>query len=324
MKSVCIIVPVYNVAAYIERCARSLFEQDYENIDFVFIDDCTPDDSIARLLEVMKDYPKRKDRIVIHRMEKNSGQAVVRMWGLNNTHSDYVMHVDSDDWIDSNMVSSMVASVTSSDADIVFCNYYRSYESVEYPKVIAHTIDDKDSFFRDILSGKVEHFLWNTIIRRSLIDSIDFVVPTANSQEDFLLLLQLVHYAGTIGICDNFFYHYWYRVDSITSSSDVLEGALQFKGLPNFQLILQFLEQNNLEEKYSAEIIWMKFKERSILRSFLDDGKIYRLWKSIFPELERQLLWHPDITIRQKVIYLLSLTRLEPFYRRIYKLFIHE
>ena len=81
MPKVSVIIPVYGVEKYIERCARSLFEQTLDDIEYLFIDDCTPDKSVDILKHVLEEYPQRKSQVVIHRMEKNSGQAAVRKWG---------------------------------------------------------------------------------------------------------------------------------------------------------------------------------------------------------------------------------------------------
>ena len=103
MPKVSIIIPVYGVEKYIERCARSLFEQTLDDIEYLFIDDCTPDKSVEILKRVLEEYPHRKSQVVIHRMEQNSGQAKVREWGMQNATGEYVIHCDSDDWVDIHM-----------------------------------------------------------------------------------------------------------------------------------------------------------------------------------------------------------------------------
>ncbi len=100
MPKVSVIIPVYGVENSIERCARSLFEQTLDEMEYLFIDDCTKDRSIEVLKSVLKDYPKRKSQVTIHRMDNNSGQAKVREWGILNATGEYIIHCDSDDWVD--------------------------------------------------------------------------------------------------------------------------------------------------------------------------------------------------------------------------------
>ena len=75
---VSVLVPVYKAEKYIKRCARSLFEQTYDNLEYIFCDDCSPDASIQKLEEVMKDYPARLGHVKIIRHNRNKGIAVVR------------------------------------------------------------------------------------------------------------------------------------------------------------------------------------------------------------------------------------------------------
>ena len=98
MYLVSILVPVFNVEGYIERCARSLFEQTYSNLEFVFVDDCSPDDSMKILGRIVEDYPIRKDAVRIIRHDHNRGLAASRNTALDNASGFFVCTVDSDDW----------------------------------------------------------------------------------------------------------------------------------------------------------------------------------------------------------------------------------
>ena len=95
MPKVSVIIPIYGVEKYIERCVRSLFEQTLDDIEYLFIDDCSPDGSVRIIMRILDEYPNRKEQVIIHRMEQNSGQAKVREWGMKNATGDYVIHCDS-------------------------------------------------------------------------------------------------------------------------------------------------------------------------------------------------------------------------------------
>ena len=100
MYLVSILVPVYKVEDYIERCARSLFEQTYSNLEFIFVDDCSPDDSVEILGRIMDDYPARKEAVRIIRHNHNRGSAASRNTALDNGSGEFVFAVDSDDWLE--------------------------------------------------------------------------------------------------------------------------------------------------------------------------------------------------------------------------------
>ena len=116
---VSIIVPVYNAENFIEKCAATLFEQDYDNIEYIFVNDCTPDNSIKVLNRVIENFPNRKDNIKIINKLKNEGLPQARKTGLENSNGKYIMHVDSDDWVELDMVSSLVKEAIKTDADMV-------------------------------------------------------------------------------------------------------------------------------------------------------------------------------------------------------------
>ena len=102
-----VIIPVYNVEDYIEKCARSLFEQTLDNIEYIFVDDCSMDKSIEILQQIVKDYPSREGLVKIVQTPKNSGQYFVRKFGMQFVSGKYLIHCDSDDWIDSTMYEEM-------------------------------------------------------------------------------------------------------------------------------------------------------------------------------------------------------------------------
>lgn len=127
MPKVSVVIPVYGVEKYIERCARSLFEQTLDDIEFIFVDDCTPDRSMEILAQIIKEYRLRfaeKNYVVrTERMPTNSGQAAVRRHGIQLCTGNYIIHCDSDDWVDKDLYKQMYLLAISSGTDIVISNY---------------------------------------------------------------------------------------------------------------------------------------------------------------------------------------------------------
>ena len=97
MPKVTVIIPVYGVEKYISRCARSLFEQTLDDIEYIFVDDCTKDNSIGVLQEVLEQYPQRREQTRIVKLLVNSGQAAARKYGMQLATGDYIIHCDGDD-----------------------------------------------------------------------------------------------------------------------------------------------------------------------------------------------------------------------------------
>ena len=95
-----VLVPIYGVEKYIERCATSLFEQTLQDhIEFIFVNDCTKDNSVVKLLNLLKKYPHRISQVKLLEHSRNRGLAASRQTALNHATGDYVLTVDSDDWL---------------------------------------------------------------------------------------------------------------------------------------------------------------------------------------------------------------------------------
>ena len=117
---VSVIVPIYGVEVFIRRCVESLCSQDYDNYELVFVDDGSPDSSVDILAEVLDAHPEVRAKSLIIR-QKNAGLPKARMAGLGVATGDYVIHVDSDDWVEPDYLSQLVGKAVEEGADVVYC-----------------------------------------------------------------------------------------------------------------------------------------------------------------------------------------------------------
>ena len=271
MPKVSVIIPIYGVEKYIERCARSLFEQTLDDIEYLFIDDCTPDRSIDILKFVLEDYPQRKTQVIIHRMEKNSGQAAVRKWGMMNATGKFVIHCDSDDWVDTNMYRAMYEKAVEDELDIVLCDFFRSNgEKHEIYKNGVDGLKSKDEYFRQLLTYRCPTSVWTKLVKRELYTKNDLLYPNDNMWEDFVLSIQLFYYAKKIGYLPEPFYYYYYNPSSISYSNiDKRQEQL----MRNSAIILRFLKKEGIDVKNKDAVVYFKYMSRSELVRFTKEQK---------------------------------------------------
>ena len=203
---VSIIVPVYNAENFIEKCATTLFEQDYDNIEYIFVNDCTPDNSISVLKEIIEKYPNRKKNIKIINNIKNQGSSLSRKIGLDTANGEYILFVDSDDWVELDMVSSLVKEAIKTDADIVACDFFINYSKKEIYKKENYKKIAQESMLKALLSDNIMPCVWNKIYKKSLFDYVVF--PKFQTGEDFYLNTQLFYYAKNICYLNKAFLHY--------------------------------------------------------------------------------------------------------------------
>ena len=208
MYKVSILVPIYNTEKYIEKCAVSLYEQTYQNIEYIFIDDGSKDNTLAILKKVIQRYPnKEKDtHLIIHSV--NQGIAASRNEMMEKATGEFVFFVDSDDYLEYNAIQLMVECQTKTKADLVNANYIlHVHDYVQ--KVTPPVGKDKEGFTMSMLGTDIYHFMWNRLIRRSLITEHHIIIPDGcNLGEDQYVMGQLAYYSKTIQFIDDFTYHY--------------------------------------------------------------------------------------------------------------------
>ena len=204
--SIC--VPIYGVEQYIRRCAISLFEQTYSNIEYIFVNDCTPDNSLVVLEGVMKQYPNRKDQVRIINHDHNRGLAAARNTAVNHAHGELIMHVDSDDWIEKDMIEKLVRKQQTDNSDIVCCGYQREYsnhfQAFFTPKVLS-PLEMTISSLRRVVSFNI----WGKLIRISLYKKNHLkCIEGVNMGEDWQIMPKLYYNSSNIDTVNESLYHY--------------------------------------------------------------------------------------------------------------------
>ncbi|MBR3101749.1 MAG: glycosyltransferase family 2 protein [Muribaculaceae bacterium] len=162
---VSVIIPVYRTERFIERCALSLLDQTYTDLELIFVDDCGGDNSISILEEVVARYPERVVKIV--RQPKNLGSAMARQRGMDEASGEYVIQVDSDDYVAADYIEELVRSAEEASADVAICDFMYDYGTRQEhrhvnPPTGAH------SLLNSVLAGSIHSGLWNKLVRRNI------------------------------------------------------------------------------------------------------------------------------------------------------------
>lgn len=195
---VSICVPIYNVENYIERCAVSLLRQTYGEIEYVFVNDCSPDKSVEVLRKVMEDYPEKKDYVKIINHEKNRGLAAARNTAVNHSEGDFILHVDSDDYLGIDAVGKLVNKQRETDADIV------TGQAVQIEKDKSSVMQRpqflyKDDFVKEMIVPSISHTIWGRLIRKSLYtDNGIEAKEGVNIGEDLQAMSKLAYFAQKV------------------------------------------------------------------------------------------------------------------------------
>lgn len=223
--SVC--VPIYEVEAYIKKCCYSLFSQTYENIEYVFVNDCTKDNSIKLLFEVLHDFPKRTGQVVIIKHSHNLGLAAARNTAVKNAKGDFLLHVDSDDYIDEDYIEKLVEKQLSTDADIVSGGCVAEYGTYieKWPDL---SLSNKEEVVIRLISKEIHNNIWGRLIRKSLYTSNNiYVKEGVNNSEDYQVIPKLFYVASIISYVSSSYYHYNKQNRSSYTQKRSLENDMQ-------------------------------------------------------------------------------------------------
>lgn len=210
---VSLIVPMYGVENYIARCAESLFAQTYPNIEFIFVDDGGKDRTVEILRGILeKQDPALQARVRIISKE-NGGLPRARKTGLDAATGEYVLHVDSDDWLEPATVEKLVAKAVETDADIVVYDFWKEYPN--HSKLDSEkdsSCADPDLFRRRLYTYDAYGYVWSKFCRRSLYD--DVFVPKYAMHEDIVFSSQILFKARKVVHLKEGLYHYDRSVSS--------------------------------------------------------------------------------------------------------------
>ena len=186
---VSIIIPIYKVEPFIERCAIALLNQDFDSIEYIFINDATPDNSFKILKTIIERSPRKEDVRLLEN-EQNIGLAKTRLRGMLEAQGDFVLNTDSDDWVEPNIVSALFEKINEENTDVAVSDYFVTFPNKEY---YAKEIFKKDIDYniKSILLGRIRPSMWRTLIRRDFYLKNQLLPREINMGEDYDYLLRL-------------------------------------------------------------------------------------------------------------------------------------
>lgn len=233
-----VIVPVYKTEGLLDRCVESIVGQTYKNLEIILVDDGSPDNCPA----MCDEWAEKDSRIrVIHK--ENGGVSSARNAALDIATGDYIGFVDSDDWIEPEMYSSLIQKISESGKNIALCSYYAveiSGERYECRCVVDKEVLDKDDYFRFIVLGADGGYIWNRLYDADILKEVRFDEDIWYS-EDLLFNFKTAQKSNGAAILDKIEYNYvqkrikeqaWVMNDHSFDSMTAFEIMLSYKDIP--------------------------------------------------------------------------------------------
>ena len=240
MPKVSVIVPIYNVEKYLEKCINSLLSQTLEDIQIILVNDGSKDNSG----NIAKEYEKNNKDRVIYVEKENGGLSDTRNYGLKYATGDFIAFLDSDDYIEKNAYEEMYNKAIEENADYVECDFIW-----EFPNKIRVDKQYPYKNKKEMLSF-VRVVAWNKLIKRQLITDNNLEFPKGLRYEDVEFTYKLIPFINKFAYVDKPFIHYVQREGSIANVQNERTAEI-FTVLDN---VIEFYKKNNIYEEYRDEL----------------------------------------------------------------------
>ena len=295
---VSVIIPIYKVEAFIERCATTLMEQTLREAEYIFVDDATPDRSIQILEEVVACYPERKEQVRIVHHEENKGLPAARNTGLALATGEYIFHCDSDDYVELTMLEEMYNAAKAQDVDIVWCDWNLTFaENERYMK--QPLFETPMKALKAMLSGAMKYNVWNKLVRRTLYKDNHIAFPAGYGMGEDMTMMMLFAHAQNVAYIPKAYYHY-VKLNTNAFSQTYSDKHLQ-ELKHNVQRVVDYMQEifdNVLEKELNFFKLDVKFP-------FLIAGQFKR-WEEWYPEANKYILQNNCISGRSRYIQWLA------------------
>ena len=247
-----VIVPVYNVEKFLAKCLDSILNQDFDDYEIIAVNDGSTDSS----LEILNEYSKKTDKIKVINQD-NKGLGGARNTGIDVASGDYLVFIDSDDYVDNQMLSQLNSVLSTNSFDILA---FECFQVDINNNIIDFKVDSDDGSLSKISSKlfcTFEPTAWSKIYKRDLFISSNIRFPERLWYEDLATVYRLIPFADKIGYLKKPLYYYVQQPGSITHSANTIR---MMEIITAFNMIQSYFKENGFFEEYYAELEWLCVK----------------------------------------------------------------
>lgn len=322
MPNVSVIAPVYGVEKFVGRFVESLMNQTLTDVEFIFVDDCTPDRSIDIIKEISSKFPNRVGNVKIVSHDVNKGLPTARNTGMQVATGEYIYHCDSDDYLESNALEELYKVAKAKDADYVWSDWYLTFDNNSRYMHQPSVANPREAL-RIVLAGGMKYNVWNKLVKRSLYEESGIKFPDSYSMGEDMTMIMLLANAKCVEHVSQPLYHY------IRTNSEAMTQVYSEKHLEqlkyNTNRAIEYLLKNVSDGSIDNEIEWFKL---NVKLPFLFSGsdEDFRLWKEWFREANPQIMSNPVLPFRTRLLQkfaAMNLTFINKFYCQFVQRFIY-
>ena len=305
MIKISVITPIYGVEKFIGRCVESLMQQTIDGVEYIFVNDATPDKSMDVLRSVVERYPAKASQVKIVEHEHNKGLPAARNSGMAVATGEYLFHCDSDDYVEPDMLETLYSKALEAGADIVWSDWYLTFEKNER-YMVQPSYDTPMEALKAMLGGAMKYNVWNKLVKRSLYVDNGIEFPAGYGMGEDMTMMFLFAHARKVAYVPKAFYHY-VKLNTGAFSQTYSDRHLE-ELKHNVQRTAEYLHSvvdGDIEKDMAF------FKLEAIFPFLITDGSNgrYRLWQEWFPEANKYILSNKNISARSRMVQWLAWKR---------------
>ncbi len=313
-----VVIPIYNVEPYIERCARTLFGQTLDGIEYIFVNDCTPDNSIRVLKKVLEDYPNLIPNVRIINHKQNQGVSCSRIDGMKAANGKYIIHCDTDDWLDLDLYEKMFNKAEYENADICVCDFVNEYNDGQSFRTSCSVSGTPKQMLANMHNKSFYCMLWRSMMKRDFVEkNFLYPVPHVDLWEDVYVTLRAYYFANKVVKIDDSVYHYYVNDKSLTANS---ANPKHFRDMASTVKLLESFFSDKKDIDTALLLSFWKLLAKSTLLT--TSGFDPKRWKEVYPESSQHILRIKSLPLKSRIIYGMTSISTLPvqFLMKIYKL----
>lgn len=299
-----VIIPIYNVELYLDRCMESIVNQTYKNLEIIMVDDGSSDNCSVKCDE----WAKRDCRIrVIHK--QNGGLSDARNKGIEIATGEYIAFLDSDDYIALNMYTIMIDALVRTNSEIATCGRYKLFKNGEKEEQYINpeevVLSSQQALGELLRGGIVEEAAWDKVYKRSLWEGVEF--PVGEINEDIPIMPYLFERASQVVCTGKPFYYYCENPESITHATYNEKKRVVIK---HIQEVTRYVETQHPDLKDAVRIFQGRYAENFLIifeqnpklkRRYPEDYRFYRK----YTKKNFQALWNSRYRTRKQNVELI-------------------
>lgn len=278
MSKISVIIPIYNVEKYLEKCLESVINQTYKDLEIICVDDCSPDNSY----KIVQEYLKKDSRIKLIKRGKNGGLSAARNSGLEIATGDYIYFLDSDDWIDLDYLEKMYNAITSKNQEAVCStNILNVFEDGTSKPLMKRDFEEKF-----VPYSHACQMAWSWLLKKSFLDKFDVIFPEGLKYEDLYFFNVVIRTLGEVYAINTTTYYHFENKNSIMGSAEN-RTINNFDIIENLKLIYKKYKTFNKISEWSIPFFYMP---KYMLNRHENKQEFYAKLRDFFEEIKEYVL----------------------------------